>query len=82
MKKNELKKAVEAALPKGWRFEYLDLKTKWLKVTCPVEDRFGVAVETFLGNVEHIAKTANASYDGGGSMVGGDRYDCFFFFNR
>ena len=81
MARNELKKAVEAALPKGWRLAYLDLTTGWLKVTCPIVDRFEVELEAFNANVERIAKAANAAYVGGGAMVGGDRYDCFFHLN-
>ncbi len=81
MTRNELKKAIEAALPKGWRLDTLSMRMGMFIATCPVEDRFEVPVETFLGRIREIEKATNAAYDGGGSTVGGDTYEAFFYFN-
>ena len=82
MNKEETRKAIEAVLPRGWTLDHLDMKNRSFQVTCPISDRFEVPDATFIGNVERIAMAADGEYDGGGSMVGGDRYDCFFFLNR
>lgn len=81
MARNELRKTIEAALPKGWRLDTLSMRRRMFIATCPVEDRFDVPVETFLGKTREIEKATNAAYDGGGGTVGGDAYECFFYFN-
>ena len=81
MTRNELKKAVESALPKGWRLDTLSVRRRMFIATCPVEERFDVPVETFLGKVRGIEKATNAAYDGGGATVGADSYGTYFYFN-
>ena len=80
MPRNELRKTIAAALPKGWRLDSLSTGRKMFIATCPVEDRFDVPVETFLGKIREIEKATNAAYDGGGSTVGADTYETYFYF--
>lgn len=77
-----IRASIEAALPTGWRLDSLDTRRGSFKVVCPIGDRFGVRLETFLRTIRGIEKAAGARYDGGGAMVGGDEYDCFFFLGR
>ena len=81
MTKAELKKAINAALPKGWRLAFINMKHKAFMVTCPIGDRFDVALGTYNRKIRRSEKAANAHCDGDGCLDGGDRYDCFFYFN-
>ena len=79
MTKTELKKAINAALPKGWKLDFISMKHKAFKVTCPIGDRFDVAQGTFNRKIRRIEKAANADCDGGEFLVGGDTYENFFY---
>ena len=79
MTKTELKKAINAALPKGWRLAFINMKHKAFMVTCPIGDRFDVARGTYNRKIRRIEKAANADCDGGEFLVGGDTYENFFY---
>ena len=79
--RKEIQKAIEDALPRGWRLDTLSMRRRMFVATCPVEDRFDVPVETFLGRVHEIEGATNATYDGGGATIGADTYDTYFYFN-
>ena len=81
MTKNELKKAIEAVLPKRWRLDYISMKTKCFKVTCPIEHRFDAPPQSYERKIRRIERATNAEYDGGGAVVGDYIYDNFFYFN-
>jgi hypothetical protein len=48
-------------------------------VTCPIGDRFDVALGTYNRKIRRIEKAANADCDGGEFLVGGDTYENFFY---
>ena len=77
---NEIKEKVTPLLPENWNIEYIDTEHGCMKLSCPLEDRFGKTSATFKENTEKIANTLGFKFDGGGAFIGGKRYDLFYFF--
>ena len=76
----EIKEKATPLLPDGWKISYIHKKTGCMKLTCPLDDRFGKGASTYRKKAEKIAKALGFTFDGGGFGTGSKRYDLFYFF--
>lgn len=81
MTSEKLEKAVKEALPAGWNVEKASFEEGVIKLTCPTRHRFGERLfkKVYQPAVEEVEKVSGFVCDGGGAVVGGDRYDIYFF---
>lgn len=76
----EIREKTTPLLPEGWKIDYIDKKTRCMRLTCPIEERYGKKGDTCRKKAEKIAEKLGFKFDGGGDEAGSKRYDLFYFF--
>ena len=76
----EIREKTTPLLPEGWKIDYIDKKTGCMRLTCPIEERYGKKGDTCRKKAEKIAEKLGFKFDGGGAEAGSKRYDLFYFF--
>ena len=79
MTKLEIMKKLHEILPDSWHISEIVEESGLVKVTCPLCNLHG---RTFDDTIEKIEKAIDADFDGGAAMIGGVKYDAYFYVRK
>lgn len=80
MKELEIMKKLHEILPDSWHISEIVEESGLVKITCPINERYGG--DKMDSTIAMIEKAIDADYDGGGAMIGGVSYDNYFYVRK
>lgn len=80
MNELEIMKKLHEILPDSWHISEIVEESGLVKITCPINERYGG--DKMDSTIAMIEKAIDADYDGGGATIGGVSYDNYFYVHK